>query len=237
MKKGQRTWLRKNASTESIQLDLISCEGCISLQSFFLDITAVRGFDMCTVDEVISICTPEGLAVVLCSLRTFSSLCLFIFSLPKLNLSILHFPLSPYPSSPPPSPLLPTPPPPSQAHGHPPPPLPSPRPATPPLLAVLPLHLSPPGKPCMGDPDIDHEFLFDDQGRVDILGSPFFDVNFGDDRTADEYVDRIVYQLSLAIENQLPPGHWYIISAPPTSPAATTLRAIDSYSIGEKSYG
>ncbi|KAL0905696.1 hypothetical protein M5K25_024136 [Dendrobium thyrsiflorum] len=83
----------------------------------------------------------------------------------------------------------------------------------------------------MGDPDVEHGLLYDDQGRVDILGSPFFDVEFGNDRTADEYVDRIIYQLSLAIEDRLPPGRWYIVSAPPTSPnpasspAATTLWA------------
>ncbi|KAL0918115.1 hypothetical protein M5K25_010106 [Dendrobium thyrsiflorum] len=64
----------------------------------------------------------------------------------------------------------------------------------------------------MGDPDVDHGFLYDDQGRVDILGSPFFDVEFGNDRTADEYVDRIIYQLSLAIEDRIPPGRWYILN-------------------------
>ncbi|KAL0920096.1 hypothetical protein M5K25_009205 [Dendrobium thyrsiflorum] len=83
----------------------------------------------------------------------------------------------------------------------------------------------------MGDPDVDHGFLYDDQRRVDILGSPFFDVEFENDCTADEYVDRIIYQLSLAIEDRIPPGRWYIVSAPPTSPdpatspAATTIRA------------
>ncbi|KAL0920433.1 hypothetical protein M5K25_009570 [Dendrobium thyrsiflorum] len=87
------------------------------------------------------------------------------------------------------------------------------------------------GKPCMGDPDVDHGFLYDDQGRVDILHSLFFDVTFGNDRTADEYIDRIIYQLTLAIEDQIPPGRWYIINTPPISPdpatssAATTLRA------------
>ncbi|KAL0923166.1 hypothetical protein M5K25_007211 [Dendrobium thyrsiflorum] len=98
----------------------------------------------------------------------------------------------------------------------------------------LPLHQSPPGKPCMGDPDVDHGFLYYDQGRVDLLGSPFFDVEFGNDRTADEYVDRIIYQLSLAIEDRIPPGRWYIVGPPPispdpaTSPAATTIRATDT---------
>ncbi|KAL0924847.1 hypothetical protein M5K25_005705 [Dendrobium thyrsiflorum] len=31
----------------------------------------------------------------------------------------------------------------------------------------------------MADPDVDHGFVYDDQGRTDILGSPFFDVHFG----------------------------------------------------------
>ncbi|KAL0918242.1 hypothetical protein M5K25_010240 [Dendrobium thyrsiflorum] len=117
------------------------------------------------------------------------------------------------------------------AHGHHSPPLPSPRPATHPLLAALPLHLSSPGKPCMGDPDVDHEFLYDEQGRVDILQSPFFDVTFGSDRTADEYVDRIIYQLTLAIEDRIPQGRWYLIGHPSTPPnlapnPATTTRGV-----------
>ncbi|KAL0904620.1 hypothetical protein M5K25_026749 [Dendrobium thyrsiflorum] len=62
----------------------------------------------------------------------------------------------------------------------------------------------------MGDPDVDHGFYYDEQGRVDILHSPFFDVTFGNDRIADKYVDRIIYQLTLAIEDQLPQGRWYI---------------------------
>ncbi|KAL0912121.1 hypothetical protein M5K25_018072 [Dendrobium thyrsiflorum] len=115
--------------------------------------------------------------------------------------------------------------PPPLAHDHPPLPLPNSRPATPPLLPVLPFHLSSPGKLCMGDPDIDHGFIFDDQGRVDILCSPFFDVTFGNDRTADEYVDRIIYQLALVIEDQIPPGRWYIVNTPPTSPDSTTSPA------------
>ncbi|KAL0911368.1 hypothetical protein M5K25_019504 [Dendrobium thyrsiflorum] len=61
----------------------------------------------------------------------------------------------------------------------------------------------------MGDPDVDHGFVFDDQGRMGILASPFFDVHFGNDETADDYVDRILYQLTLAIEAQIPPGRWY----------------------------
>ncbi|KAL0915876.1 hypothetical protein M5K25_013340 [Dendrobium thyrsiflorum] len=96
---------------------------------------------------------------------------------------------------------------------------------TPNLTTLLLLH----GKPCMGDPDVDHGFVFDDQGRTDVIASPFFDVHFGNDETADDYIDRILYQLTLAIEAQIPPGRWYIIGRPSsspnsaTSPATTTL--------------
>ncbi|KAL0905941.1 hypothetical protein M5K25_024394 [Dendrobium thyrsiflorum] len=78
---------------------------------------------------------------------------------------------------------------------------------------------------CMGDPASDHGFLYDEQGRVDILNSPFFDVSFGNDRTADEYVDRVIYQLTLALEDRLPQGPWYIVSNPPTSPNPTSSPA------------
>ncbi|KAL0904028.1 hypothetical protein M5K25_026098 [Dendrobium thyrsiflorum] len=57
----------------------------------------------------------------------------------------------------------------------------------------------------MGDPDVDHGFVFDDQGRTDVLASPFFDVHFGNDESTDDYVDRILYQLTLTIEAQIPP--------------------------------
>ncbi|KAL0905608.1 hypothetical protein M5K25_024041 [Dendrobium thyrsiflorum] len=79
--------------------------------------------------------------------------------------------------------------------------------------------------------DIDHGFVLDNQGRTDILRSPFFDVHFGADETADDYVDKILYQLTLAIEQHHPPGHWYIINRPSISPdlatsSATTTRGV-----------
>ncbi|KAL0916226.1 hypothetical protein M5K25_013719 [Dendrobium thyrsiflorum] len=69
----------------------------------------------------------------------------------------------------------------------------------------------------MGDPDVDHGFVFDDQGRTNILRSPFFDVHFGADKMADDYVDRILYQLTLTIEQHNLPGRWYIVNRPSTS--------------------
>ncbi|KAL0926395.1 hypothetical protein M5K25_002621 [Dendrobium thyrsiflorum] len=67
----------------------------------------------------------------------------------------------------------------------------------------------------MGDPELDSGFEFDEDGRTDILGSLFFDVFFGADETADEYLDRILYRLSLAIEEHITPGRWIIIGHPP----------------------
>ncbi|KAL0923351.1 hypothetical protein M5K25_007405 [Dendrobium thyrsiflorum] len=75
---------------------------------------------------------------------------------------------------------------------------------------------------CMGDPNVDHGFSYDDQGRVDVLHSPFFDVAFGNDTTADEYVERVLYQLTLAIEDQLPTTRWSLVSRRPSSPNPAT---------------
>ncbi|KAL0905643.1 hypothetical protein M5K25_024079 [Dendrobium thyrsiflorum] len=80
-------------------------------------------------------------------------------------------------------------------------------------------------KYCMGDPDVDHGFYYDEQGRVDILNSSFFDVSFGNDPTAEDYVERITYQLTLAIEEQIPTGRWCLVSRRPTSPASTSSPA------------
>ncbi|KAL0904965.1 hypothetical protein M5K25_027130 [Dendrobium thyrsiflorum] len=84
---------------------------------------------------------------------------------------------------------------------------------------------------CIGDPEVDAGFVFDEQGRTNILGFPFFDVFFGFDETADDYIDRILYQLSLSLKEHIRPGHWVINRRPPPppppapSPADTILRA------------
>ncbi|KAL0910860.1 hypothetical protein M5K25_018956 [Dendrobium thyrsiflorum] len=107
-----------------------------------------------------------------------------------------------------------------------------PSPNRPPLFST-PSCLSKPAKPsCMGDPDLDAGFVFDGQGRTDILASPFFDIHFGFDETVDDYVDRILYQLTLSLEVHIQPGRWIIDSRPPpppppppaSSPADTILR-------------
>ncbi|PKU76989.1 hypothetical protein MA16_Dca001595 [Dendrobium catenatum] len=47
---------------------------------------------------------------------------------------------------------------------------------------------------------------------MDILGSPFFDVYFGNNETDEGYIDRILYQLTLSIEEHIRPGRWVIVS-------------------------
>ncbi|KAL0915805.1 hypothetical protein M5K25_013263 [Dendrobium thyrsiflorum] len=81
----------------------------------------------------------------------------------------------------------------------------------------------------MGDPNVDHGFVFDDQGRTDVLASPFFDLHFSNDETADDYVDRILYQLTLAIEAQIPLSRWYIVNTPPSSSNLATSLATTTY--------
>ncbi|KAL0920053.1 hypothetical protein M5K25_009160 [Dendrobium thyrsiflorum] len=70
----------------------------------------------------------------------------------------------------------------------------------------------------MGDPEIDSGFFFDEEGRTDIFNSPFFDVFFGFEETADDYLDQILYQLSLSLEEHIRPGRWVINNRPPPPP-------------------
>ncbi|KAL0907240.1 hypothetical protein M5K25_025797 [Dendrobium thyrsiflorum] len=84
---------------------------------------------------------------------------------------------------------------------------------TPPLDLTLPM-----GTRFTLNSELDSGFEFDEDGRTDILGSPFFDVFFGADETADEYLDRILYRLSLALEEHITPGRWIIIGHPPPPP-------------------
>ncbi|KAL0905440.1 hypothetical protein M5K25_023860 [Dendrobium thyrsiflorum] len=60
-------------------------------------------------------------------------------------------------------------------------------------------------------------------GRTDILHSPFFDVQFSEeDVTVEDYIDRVLCQLTLAIEEHLPTGHWMIVNHPINPPSPTT---------------
>ncbi|KAL0916312.1 hypothetical protein M5K25_013813 [Dendrobium thyrsiflorum] len=82
-------------------------------------------------------------------------------------------------------------------------------------ISILPLW-------CMADPDVDHGFLDNEQGLVDILRSSFFDPNPEIDDTVDNYIERIIFTLAPSIEEHLPTGYWRIIGRPSTSPPPAT---------------
>ncbi|KAL0926585.1 hypothetical protein M5K25_002824 [Dendrobium thyrsiflorum] len=64
----------------------------------------------------------------------------------------------------------------------------------------------------MTDSEQDHGFIYDNQGQVDILNSSFFDIKSEVDSTIEEYVERIVCTLAAAIDNQLSPVQWQLVS-------------------------
>ncbi|KAL0918138.1 hypothetical protein M5K25_010129 [Dendrobium thyrsiflorum] len=83
------------------------------------------------------------------------------------------------------------------------------------------LRLSHAGIQVIGLPKLINQFGKESRKTTDILGSPFFDVFFGADETVDEYLDRILYRLSLALEEHITPGRWIIVGhhPPPPTPA------------------
>ncbi|KAL0920439.1 hypothetical protein M5K25_009577 [Dendrobium thyrsiflorum] len=59
-------------------------------------------------------------------------------------------------------------------------------------------------------PANDHGFIYNDQGKVDIIKSPFFDFSPEVDQSVEEYVDRIVFQLAASIDEQLSYVQWLV---------------------------
>ncbi|KAL0903660.1 hypothetical protein M5K25_028053 [Dendrobium thyrsiflorum] len=74
----------------------------------------------------------------------------------------------------------------------------------------------------MADSEVDHGFVEDSQGRTDILRLPFFDLRLDHDQSVEDYVDRILYQLTLLIEEHIHSGRWQIVGRPPTPPTSAT---------------
>ncbi|KAL0909013.1 hypothetical protein M5K25_023534 [Dendrobium thyrsiflorum] len=66
----------------------------------------------------------------------------------------------------------------------------------------------------MADPERDSGFVYNEQGFVDILRSPFFDLNLEVDDSVEEYVERIIFTLSNTIEEQLSTVQWQITAKP-----------------------
>ncbi|KAL0913675.1 hypothetical protein M5K25_017152 [Dendrobium thyrsiflorum] len=62
----------------------------------------------------------------------------------------------------------------------------------------------------MVDPELDSGFVYKEQGFIDILLSSFFDLNPEVDDSVEEYVERIIFTLSNAVEEQLSTVQWQI---------------------------
>ncbi|KAL0913987.1 hypothetical protein M5K25_017482 [Dendrobium thyrsiflorum] len=99
---------------------------------------------------------------------------------------------------------------------------------------------STPLKQCMADPDLNSGFTYDEQGFVDILRSPFFDVNLAIDNMVEEYVERIIFTLSNVIEEHISNVQWTIIAKPPQgipSPTCSITSSTELCSSGATGFG
>ncbi|KAL0926244.1 hypothetical protein M5K25_002458 [Dendrobium thyrsiflorum] len=65
---------------------------------------------------------------------------------------------------------------------------------------------------CMADPEHDHDFVFNDQELINILRSLFFNIDFENDQSVEDYVERILFSLASAIDQQHPPVQWRLTS-------------------------
>ncbi|KAL0925847.1 hypothetical protein M5K25_004218 [Dendrobium thyrsiflorum] len=83
----------------------------------------------------------------------------------------------------------------------------------------------------MADPEVDHGFLYDDQGLVDILRSPFFDPNPEVDDTVDDYIECIIFTLAPSIKEHIPSGQWTITGRSHASSPSANLQWVPTLSV------
>ncbi|KAL0908914.1 hypothetical protein M5K25_023428 [Dendrobium thyrsiflorum] len=95
----------------------------------------------------------------------------------------------------------------------------------------------------MVDPGIDHGFVYNAKGQVDILQSPFFDFTPDVDYSVEEYVDRIIFQLAATIDEQISSVQWTISSKVKKAPDGNPLPSLqsstkifNSHSSGDESF-
>ncbi|KAH0457398.1 hypothetical protein IEQ34_012713 [Dendrobium chrysotoxum] len=72
--------------------------------------------------------------------------------------------------------------------------------------------------PWMVDPELDSGFVYDHEDFVDIQQSSFFDLNLEFDNSVEDYVNRILFQLSITTEERFSGHQWLIVHRPPTPP-------------------
>ncbi|PKU59306.1 hypothetical protein MA16_Dca026740 [Dendrobium catenatum] len=76
----------------------------------------------------------------------------------------------------------------------------------------------------MADPEFEWGLMFNADGSLNILRSPFFDTGFDHEDTVGEYLERILPSLVRVIDRQFQDYVWTIIGRhpPPLPPAATS---------------
>ncbi|PKU74044.1 hypothetical protein MA16_Dca011754 [Dendrobium catenatum] len=76
----------------------------------------------------------------------------------------------------------------------------------------------------MADPEVDHDFAYNEQGEIDIFLSSY-EPDWEYDITAERFVNRIVYCLAGTIALQRPRSLWILLGRPPASPSPVSSPA------------
>ncbi|PKU71372.1 hypothetical protein MA16_Dca004213 [Dendrobium catenatum] len=66
----------------------------------------------------------------------------------------------------------------------------------------------------MADSETEYGITWDKDGFIDILRSIFFDVNLEIDHTVEDYVERILFALTEAIDEHSEGVEWRISTSP-----------------------
>ncbi|PKU74177.1 hypothetical protein MA16_Dca020153 [Dendrobium catenatum] len=82
----------------------------------------------------------------------------------------------------------------------------------------------------MADPEVDHGFVYNDRGEIDILLSPFYDPDWEYDKTVERYVKRILYCLAHTIDLQKPKTPWLLVGRSTPSPSVATSPSTKTFS-------
>ncbi|PKU76218.1 PTI1-like tyrosine-protein kinase 2 [Dendrobium catenatum] len=77
----------------------------------------------------------------------------------------------------------------------------------------------------MADPEVDHGFVLDSRGDIDVVRSPFFDVGFGFDNTVEYYLNRIIPPSRENPRRATSGRKWIINGHPPASPTPASSPA------------
>ncbi|KAI0519182.1 hypothetical protein KFK09_006625 [Dendrobium nobile] len=90
----------------------------------------------------------------------------------------------------------------------------------------------------MADPELEWGLVFDAQGNLDVLRSPFFDAGFeSDEDTVGDYLERILPSLIKVIDRQRPEYNWSIdgrssTPLPNPAPSSPSLRIYGTVFLG-----